>query len=304
MEPRRVLWCGHVDAGKSTLCGHLLYTLGVFSDHDLAVAERTAQDKKLGGWKYAYLLDILSDEQERGKTRDYCETPCVLGTQQYVFVDTPGHHAFLRHMIEGAEGATEALWVVSLRPSETEKSLADTEHLLLLRCLGVQHLVIVLNKCDLMEEDVLVSVKTKTAQIAKKYGFGSSHISFCCVSGWTGEGLTAPGPWGGADLVATLTSLPPPRHDTPPEYTTDTLTLKGVVTGDQLLTPGLILVLQGSRQTLEVEVESVVSPTKKPFARQGEQATLSLRILQGPTTLGAKRFVLRNGDATVFLGVK
>jgi signal recognition particle receptor subunit beta len=300
---RRVLWCGHVDAGKSTLCGHLLYTLGVFSDHDLAQAERTAQDKKLSGWKYAYLLDILTDEQERGKTRDYCETPCTLGSKEFVFVDTPGHHAFLRHMIEGAEGATAALWVVSVRPSETEKSLADTEHLLLLRCLGVQHLVIVLNKCDLMEEDVLETVKTKTGQIAKKYGFGPAHVSYCCVSGWTGAGLTTPGPWGGVDLATTLTSLPPPKCDPVAEYTTDTLTLKGMVTGDHLITPGLVLVLQGSRLTLEVEVERVVSPTKKPFARQGEQATLSLRFLQGTTALCAKRFILRNGDATVFLGV-
>lgn len=298
------MWCGHVDAGKSTLCGHLLYKLGVFSEHDFEIADRAAQEKKLAAWKYAYLLDILADEQERGKTRDYCETPATVKDQPWVFVDTPGHHAFLRHMIEGADGASVALWVVSTRPSETEKSLSDTEHLVLLRCLGIQHLVIVLNKCDLTETGALDGIQAKASQIAKTYGFGSKQTSFCNVSGWTGDGLVTPGPWGGASLVDTLASLPPPKVEDLPEVTTASLTLKGLVTGaNQLITAGALVVLQGGGHTLEVEVERVSTASKKPFARTGEQATLSLRILQGTVTFHTKRFVLRNGDTTVFLGV-
>lgn len=303
-DPRRVMWCGHVDAGKSTLCGHLLYKLGVFSERDLEVAERSATERKLGAWKYAYLLDILADEQDRGKTRDYCETPAVLKDQTWVFVDTPGHHAFLRHMIEGAEGVSVALWVVSLRPSESEKSLSDTEHLVLLRCLGIQHLVVVLNKSDLMEEGTLDTIKTNASQVAKANGFGAKQVSFCQVSGWTGEGLVSPGPWGGPSLVDVLTSLPPPKVEAVSEVTTTSLTMKGMVTGEhQLITAGALVVLQGGGHTLEVEVERVATVSKKPFARTGDQATLTLRILQGPVTFRTKRFILRNGDTTVFLGV-
>lgn len=299
------MWCGHVDAGKSTLCGHLLYKLGVFSEHDLEVADRAAQERKLGTWKYAYLLDILSDEQERGKTRDYCETHVVVNGQTWVFVDTPGHHAFLRHMIEGAEGASVALWVVSMRPSETEKSLSDTEHMSMLRCLGIQHVVVVLNKCDLLDDvEALIDVQTKASQITKSFGYISKHVSYCKVSGWTGEGLVTPGRWGGASLVDTLASIQPPKVEDIPAVTTQSLTLKGMVTGtNQLLTAGALVVLQGGGRTLDVEVEYVSTLSKKPFARTGEQATLTLRILQGDVTFHTKRFVLRNGDTTVFLGI-
>ena len=294
MEPLRVVWCGHVDAGKSTLCGHLLYKLGVFSDRDLEVAERAANERKLAAWKYAYLLDILADEQERGKTRDYCETQCTVNGVPIVFVDTPGHHAFLRHMIEGAEGATVALWVVSMRPSEVEKSLTDTEHLMLLRCLGIQHLVVVLNKCDLMESpDAAAQISSKAARVAKTCGFTSKQVSYCTVSGWTGEGLPS--------LIDVVSGLPPPKKETF-TTTTATLTLKGMTTGErQLITSGARLVLQGSGHTLDVEVESVGGA--RPFVRSGEQATLHLRVMTGAVTFCSRRYVLRNGDTTVFMGV-
>jgi len=301
MDPLRVLWCGHVDAGKSTLCGHLMYKLGVFSDRDLEVAERSANERKLAAWKYAYLLDILADEQERGKTRDYCETPCTLHGRNVVFVDTPGHHAFLRHMIEGAEGASVALWVVSLRPSETEKSLADTEHLMLLRCLGIQHVVVVMNKCDLMDDGAAAGVAKEALRVTKTCGFASKQVSFCYVSGWTGDGLTSPGPWGGQSLVDTVASLPSPKTETAPTTASSVLTMKGMVMGErQLITAGTLLVMQGGGHTLDVEVTSVHG--KKPFVRSGEQTTLTVRVMSG-AVVSARRFVLRTGDSTVFLGI-
>jgi translation elongation factor EF-1alpha len=278
----------------------LLYKLGVFSDRDLEVAERSANERKLATWKYAYLLDILADEQERGKTRDYCETPCTINGRCIVFVDTPGHHAFLRHMIEGTEGASVALWVVSMRPSETEKSLTDTEHLMLLRCLGIQHLIIVLNKCDLTESDSIAATTVKAGQVARKCGFAPKQVAYCCVSGWTGEGLVVPSHWT-PSLIEMLGNIPEPLPD-PFSTTTSMICMRGMVVGErQLITSGLTLIMQGGGHTLDVEVVSVSG--SKPFVRSGEQATLSVRILTGTVTLTTKRFVLRNGDTTVFLGI-
>ena len=90
-EPTRFVLIGHVDHGKSTLAGHLLYKVGKFTQRDAEKASQDADKLKMIRWKWAYLLDTYQEERERGKTHEYCIEPFQWEGISYELIDTPGH---------------------------------------------------------------------------------------------------------------------------------------------------------------------------------------------------------------------
>jgi signal recognition particle receptor subunit beta len=291
----RIVLAGHVDAGKSTLAGHLLYHLGVFSDRDLQAAAKAAEANHMSSWRYAYLLDILEEEQQSGKTRDYVEVPFTLGQRSFLLVDTPGHHHLIPAMIDGADRATAALVVLSCKSSEFDKCLNDTEHLVLLKCLGIKHVIAVLNKCDTVDAAVLAAHQTTARKMLRKVGF--REPTFVSVSALNGTGFP--------ELLAAVAACPAPEPaatdvtEDAASATTE-LTLAGIVLCP-LLTAGYQGVLHGSGG-LQVEAEVAALHHTAPFARRGTECRLTIR-LPNPQVLQGTRYVLRDaGSGTVFVG--
>jgi elongation factor 1-alpha len=190
--------CGHVDHGKSTSMGHFLFDLGVVDQR--MIEEFAKESEKTGAgdsFKYAWVLDQLKDERERGVTIDLAfqrfETPKFF----YTLIDAPGHRDFIKNMITGASEADAAVLVVSAKKGEEDVALGPggqaREHAFLLRTLGVTQLVVSINKMDdqtvKYSEQRFNEAKQDVENLLKTVGYNTSKINIIPVSGWTGENL-------------------------------------------------------------------------------------------------------------------
>ncbi|PHJ25343.1 elongation factor tu gtp binding domain-containing protein [Cystoisospora suis] len=183
---------GHVDAGKSTLVGQLLLATG-------AVGERAVQKmKKLSGeagkssFFLAWLCDEGEDERERGVTIDISVRAILTKNKgrRLVLVDAPGHREFVCSMLAGAALADVALLVIDAPSFEVGLRGQTKEHLLVVRCLGIQHFVVALNKMDEVgwskeTYDVIVT-RLRDYMTGPEIGCSASRITFVPVSAFTG----------------------------------------------------------------------------------------------------------------------
>lgn len=147
-----IVFIGHVDAGKSTMGGNILYLCGMVDKRTLEKYEREAKEAGRESWYLSWALDSTSQEREKGKTvevgRAYFETTA----RRYTILDAPGHKNFVPSMISGAAQADVAVLVISARKGEFEtgfeKGGQTREHAMLVKTAGVQKLIVVVNKMD------------------------------------------------------------------------------------------------------------------------------------------------------------
>uniref|UniRef100_UPI00358FF03A HBS1-like protein isoform X2 n=1 Tax=Myxine glutinosa TaxID=7769 RepID=UPI00358FF03A len=186
---------GHVDAGKSTLMGHLLFLLGNVNKR---VMHRYEQESKKAGkasFAYAWVLDETGEERERGVTIDVGMTKFETQTKVVSLMDAPGHKDFIPNMITGAAQADVAVLVVNVTTGEFEAGFEaggqTREHALLVRSLGVTQLAVAMNKMDTVDwsQDRFDSVATKIGQFLKQAGFKESEVAYIPTSGLSGENL-------------------------------------------------------------------------------------------------------------------
>src|SRR5216684_5687884 len=187
---------GHVDHGKSTSMGHFLFDLGAVDDR--TIQEYAKESEKTGAgdsFKYAWVLDQLKDERERGVTIDLAFQKFETQKYFYTLIDAPGHRDFIKNMITGASEADVAILVVSLKPGETEAATEPggqaREHAFLARTLGVGQMVVALNKTDDVgyAEARYKEVKDVVEKMLKLVGYNTTKINFVPVSGWKGDNL-------------------------------------------------------------------------------------------------------------------
>ncbi|CCM03373.1 uncharacterized protein FIBRA_05503 [Fibroporia radiculosa] len=188
---------GHVDAGKSTLMGRLLYELGRINEKKRLANERGSSKVGKSSFSWAWELDGTAEERERGITMDialqYLSTP----HREITILDAPGHKDFIPNMISGASQADSALLVVDAATGEFEagfeKGGQTREHLLLVRSLGVSQVVVAVNKLDQVQweksryDEICDTLKPFLLQS----GFHSSKTKFVPVGAMAGVNLTA-----------------------------------------------------------------------------------------------------------------
>jgi len=220
---------GHVDHGKSTTMGHLLYLTGTIDDRIIKEYEEEA--KRLGKetFKFAWVLDNLKEERERGLTIDL--RFLKFETKKYFFtiIDAPGHRDFVKNMITGASQADAAILVVSAKRGEFEAGIGPggqtREHAFLAYTLGVNQLAVAINKMDdasvNWSQERYEEVKNEIARMLKMVGYKVEKIPFVPVSGWTGDNLKEKSdkmPWyDGPTLLEALDTfeLPPKPTEKP-----------------------------------------------------------------------------------------
>jgi elongation factor 1 alpha-like protein len=189
---------GHVDAGKSTLMGHLLFDLGHVSQRVMHKHEQ--ESKKIGkqSFVYAWVLDETGEERERGITMDVGCSRFETDTKQVTLLDAPGHKDFIPNMISGANQADVALLVVDATRGEFETGFEQggqtREHALLVRSLGVNQLCVVVNKLDTVgwAKERFDEIVAKLKIFLKQAGFKDSDLNYIPCSGLSGENLVKP----------------------------------------------------------------------------------------------------------------
>jgi elongation factor 1-alpha len=215
---------GHVDAGKSTTTGHLIYKCGGIDKRTIEKFEKEAKEIGKSSFKYAWVLDKLKAERERGITIDIALWK--FETQKYYFtiIDAPGHRDFIKNMITGTSQADCAILVIASPTGEFEAGIAKTgqtrEHALLAYTLGVKQMIVLVNKMD--EKSVNYSearfneIKTETSNFLKKIGYNPEKVPFVPISGWNGDNMLEKStnlPWyKGPTLIEALDAIQEPKR--------------------------------------------------------------------------------------------
>ncbi len=187
---------GHIDNGKSTTMGHFLMDLGVVDER--TIAAHGVESEKTGKgdtFKYAWVMDNIKDERERGITIDLAFQKFESAKYFFTLIDAPGHRDFIKNMITGASEADAAILVLSAKEGETDTAIAAggqaREHAFLLKTLGVGQIIVAINKMDSVEykEAAYKAAKEKGEKLVKSVGYKLENVPFIPISGWKGDNL-------------------------------------------------------------------------------------------------------------------
>uniref|UniRef100_A0A453AI99 Tr-type G domain-containing protein n=2 Tax=Aegilops tauschii subsp. strangulata TaxID=200361 RepID=A0A453AI99_AEGTS len=147
-----LVFIGHVDAGKSTAGGQILFLSGQVDDRTIQKYEKEAKDKSRESWYMAYIMDTNEEERLKGKTVEVGRAHFETENTRFTILDAPGHKSYVPNMISGASQADIGVLVISARKGEFETGYErggqTREHVLLAKTLGVAKLVVVINKMD------------------------------------------------------------------------------------------------------------------------------------------------------------
>jgi elongation factor 1-alpha len=229
---------GHVDSGKSTSTGHLIYKCGGIDKRTIEKFEKEAAEMGKGSFKYAWVLDKLKAERERGITIDISLWKFETTKYYVTIIDAPGHRDFIKNMITGTSQADCAVLVVAAGTGEFEAGISKNgqtrEHALLAYTLGVKQMIVAVNKMDTTEppysDKRFEEIKSEVSNYIKKIGYQSQGVPFVPISGWHGDNMVEPTekmPWykgwsverkegnaSGKTLLEALDAVLPPSRPT------------------------------------------------------------------------------------------
>ena len=305
---------GHVDSGKSTIGGHLLYQCNYISDHDFKNIEKNADLIGMNRWKYAHILDIYEEEQARGKTQDFSIIPFTNKNIKYELIDTPGHKHFIRFLLGGLTSFNPetivGCLVISLAKGEFESGFdrgQTKEDIILMRAIGIDTLIIAMNKMDLINWDPVVHNHYK--EILQNYidKLGFKTVKWIPVSGFEGINLvdTIQNDWySGGSLLDNITelslSINNRKLDIEKCIETNNLGAKiKIINCENIISSGYSCTayIDG------IETNGTIHKIKgKIFARAGDIIDVLIRIKDKVKISIGARIILRNGELTIGFG--
>jgi len=186
---------GHVDSGKSTTTGHLIYKCGGIDKRTIEKFEKEAAELGKGSFKYAWVLDKLKSERERGITIDIALWKFETPKYHVTVIDAPGHRDFIKNMITGTSQADCAVLIIAAGTGEFEAGISKDgqtrEHALLAYTLGVKQLIVAINKMDTTKwsEERYGEIIKETSAFIKKVGYNPKHVPFVPISGFNGDNM-------------------------------------------------------------------------------------------------------------------
>ncbi|CAO2623732.1 Eukaryotic peptide chain release factor GTP-binding subunit ERF3B [Lemmus lemmus] len=298
-EHVNVVFIGHVDAGKSTIGGQIMFLTGMVDRRTLEKYEREAKEKNRETWYLSWALDTNQEERDKGKTvevgRAYFETE----KKHFTILDAPGHKSFVPNMIGGASQADLAVLVISARKGEFEtgfeKGGQTREHAMLAKTAGVKYLIVLINKMDDPTVDWsserYEECKEKLVPFLKKVGFSpKKDIHFMPCSGLTGANIKEQSdfcPWyTGLPFIPYLDSLPnfnrsvdgPIRLPIVDKYKDMGTVVLGKLESGSIF-KGQQLVMMPNKQTVEV-LGIVSDDAETDFVAPGENLKIRLKGIE------------------------
>lgn len=215
---------GHVDSGKSTSTGHLIYLCGGIDQRTLEKFQKEAELIGKGSFCFAWILDKLKAERDRGITINITLTQFETAKYHYTIIDAPGHRDFIKNMITGTSQADCAILMISAQGGEFEAGISKEgqtkEHALLAYTLGVKEMIVSINKMDHptvnYSEERFNEIVNEAKIFLKNAGYKPEKIPFVPISGWTGENMKEKSdklPWyKGPTLLGAMDNIPVPSR--------------------------------------------------------------------------------------------
>jgi len=215
---------GHVDSGKSTTTGHLIYKCGGIDKRTIEKYEKEAKEMGKSSFKYAWVLDKLKAERERGITIDIALWKFETKKYYFTIIDAPGHRDFIKNMITGTSQADCAILMIASGQGEFEAGYAKNgqtrEHALLAFTLGVKQMIVCCNKMDdksvNYDEKRYNEIKEEVSKFLKTVGYNPENIPFVPISGWNGDNMMERSPnmpwYKGPILLEALDAIVPPKR--------------------------------------------------------------------------------------------
>jgi elongation factor 1-alpha len=292
-----IIIMGHVDNGKSTTTGHLLYLAGVIDQRTIDAYQAEAEKMGKGTFHFAWVLDNLKEERERGVTIDlrFLQFP----TKKYnmTVIDAPGHRDFIKNMITGASQADAAVLFSSAKKGEFEADIGPggqtREHAFLAFTLGIRQLIVGINKMDdgtvNWSKERYDEMKNEISRTLKMVGFKLEKIHFVPVSGLKGDNLATKSPnmpwYTGPTMMEAFDELTLPEKPTNKPLRVpvqDVYTITGIGTvpvgrvETGVLKPGANIVFMPSNK--KAEVKSIeMHHTSIPMAEPGDNVGINVR---------------------------
>ncbi|HKZ33848.1 MAG TPA: translation elongation factor EF-1 subunit alpha [Candidatus Nanoarchaeia archaeon] len=212
-----VIFVGHVDAGKSTIVGRMLFDTGAVSEQEMTKLRQEAEKHGKIGFEFAYVMDKIKEERERGVTIDLAYRKILTQKYQITIIDAPGHRDFVKNMITGASQADSAFLVIAA-PAGVQPQ--TTEHLWLLRTMGVRNVAVAINKMDAVDykEDRFNKVKEEVGKLLQGVGINLETTPFIACAGLKGDNVAKKSdkmPWyKGPTILEQFDQFPQPKLPT------------------------------------------------------------------------------------------
>jgi len=218
-EHINLVFIGHVDHGKSTTVGRLLFDTGNVDEQAMRKLKEKAQQLGKGGFEFAFVMDNLKEEQERGVTIDLAHKKFFTDKYYFTIIDAPGHRDFIKNMITGASQADCAVVVVAANDGVNAQTI---EHLKLSKIFGVGQLVVAVNKMDISGVDYAETRYNEVVEEVKKHaaqaGWKVDEIRFVPIASLPGENIAKPSEkmswWSGDTLLAAIDKFAVPQKPT------------------------------------------------------------------------------------------
>ena len=212
-----LVFIGHVDAGKSTTVGRLLFDSGNVDEQQMRKLKEKAQELGKGGFEFAFVMDNVKEERERGVTIDLAHKKFETDKYFFTIIDAPGHRDFVKNMITGASQADAAVLVVAVTDKEVQPQ--TKEHLFLSKTLGVNQMIIAVNKMDMEKysEDAFKKIVDMLTPLLKSVGHNPENVPFIPVASLPGDNVakkTDSMPWAKQTLLEAINGLQPPEKPT------------------------------------------------------------------------------------------
>lgn len=283
-----LVFIGHVDHGKSTLVGRLLYEMGEISEQTIKNLKEESEKIGKGTFEFAWVMDSLKEERERGVTIDIAHKKFKTQKNYFTIIDAPGHRDFVKNMITGTSQADAAVLVIASK----EGIMPQTkEHAFLAKTLGINQLIVAINKMDVVnyEEKRYNEVKDEVSKLLTSIGYKKDSVPFIPLSAYEGECINKKsdkmGWYKGDHLLAELEKLeaPPKPTDKPLRLPIqDAYTITGVGTvpvgrvETGIMKPGDSVVFmpggaKGEIKTIEMHHEQI------PQAEPGDNIGFNVR---------------------------
>jgi elongation factor 1-alpha len=224
-EHINLVFVGHVDHGKSTTVGRLLYDSGNVDEQAMRKLKEKAQELGKGGFEFAFIMDNLKEEQERGVTIDLSHKKFETDKYYFTIIDAPGHRDFVKNMITGASQADAAVLVCGANEIKGTETVAElppqtVEHCRLTKILGVGQLIVAVNKMDMQgySQDRFEGVKKVITALLKSSGWKVDDVQFLPLASLEGENVVKKPtkmPWySGPTLLEAINNLKVPQKPT------------------------------------------------------------------------------------------
>ena len=187
-EHLNLIFIGHVDHGKSTSVGRILYETGALTEQQLRKLKEEAEKVGKATFEFAFTMDTLKEERERGVTIDLSHKEFMTNKYYFTIIDAPGHRDFVKNMITGASQADAAVLVCSAKDGVQAQT---KEHAFLAKVLGIKQVIVAVNKMDAVnyEKDKYEETKLAMSTLLKNIGYKVEDIPFIPYSGWQGDNI-------------------------------------------------------------------------------------------------------------------